>query len=211
MDKTHEIFISYIPIDTNLFKPNNLKSSNNFQIIFCGNGNSRKHPETVIKAFEKINRLYQNTYLVFVGSVINKEQELRKMIKCQENICFVGHKEPNQVVELLNQSSVMCLPSEHESFGIAWVEAMSCGLPVIAGRGSCEEEVITNEGGFFANPLSDNELFELFKLLIDNNELLLEKQYSARKIVETRYSYDVVAKNVLKYYKKLWDLRLNKQ
>jgi|LakMenE01Jun11ns_1017448.scaffolds.fasta_scaffold9930881_3 glycosyltransferase involved in cell wall biosynthesis len=209
LDDTHKVFTSYIPVNTSFFKPNNLAKSDYFQIIFCGNGNTRKHPETVIKAFEKLHDYHKNVRLIFVGSVITKEQELRNMVQCQTNITFVGHKEPQQVAQLLNESSILCLPSEHESFGIAWVEAMSCGIPVIAGIGSCEEEIITSEGGFFVNPLSFDDLFEVLKLLINNNQLLLAKGYAARKIVEGCYSYDVVAKNVLEYYEELWDRRLN--
>jgi glycosyltransferase involved in cell wall biosynthesis len=64
-------------------------------------------------------------------------QNLSKELKIEENIIFLGYVPEEVKYRYLSQSDIYLLPSLHEGFGVCLLEAMYCGLPIVA----------TNNGG----------------------------------------------------------------
>lgn len=62
---------------------------------------------------------------------LKKLNEIRKVLKIDAAVKFVGRKEPVELPNYYNASEILVLPSHYESFGITAVEAMACGVPVI--------------------------------------------------------------------------------
>jgi N-acetyl-alpha-D-glucosaminyl L-malate synthase BshA len=68
-----------------------------------------------------------------------------------QDVIFLGKQ--NQVQDLLNCADVMLLPSEIESFGLAALEAMACGVPAVCSRvGGLPEVVRDGVDGFLVPP-----------------------------------------------------------
>jgi glycosyltransferase involved in cell wall biosynthesis len=208
---SHPIFTSYIPIDTDIFKPTISTEIVKPQIIFCGNANLRKRPETLIAAFIYLADKYVDLSLVFVGNVFFREENLRNLLpsSLQHRVRFTGLLPAPKVAELLNQSTVMCMPSEHESFGIAWVEAMACEVPVVAGRNTCAEEIVTSQAGIFVDPLSPHETAKAIDGLLSNPSKRKKMGQAGRCIVEERYASPIVAQRVLDWYTSLWERKIH--
>jgi glycosyltransferase involved in cell wall biosynthesis len=209
-----ETFISYIPIDTEIFQPKPaaaLAMQHSPQIItFCGNDNPRKRAESLAKAFAQLAAQNQRVQLNFVGKCQTNEQELRSYIpeEFQDRVVFTGVLNDRQIAHLLQRSTVFCLPSEHESFGISWVEAMACGIPVVAGTGSCAEEVITAEAGVFVDPNRPDQLATAIARLLDDPKRCHDMGTRGRELVMSRYHSSIVAQRVLDWYESLWAKRL---
>jgi glycosyltransferase involved in cell wall biosynthesis len=205
-----DTFISYIPIDTEIFQPNLVAAramqNSPPQITFCGNDNPRKRAETLARAFAKLAAQNQLVQLNFVGKCQIKEQELRRYIPSgfQDRVVFTGVLNDRQIAHLLQQSTVFCMPSEHESFGIAWVEAMACGIPVVAGTGSCAEEVITAEAGVFVDPDRPDQLAIALARLLDDPKLCYDMGIRGRELVMSRYHSSIIAQQMLDWYESLW-------
>jgi glycosyltransferase involved in cell wall biosynthesis len=204
-----ESFISFIPIDTEIFRPNKDSAFHqgleNFQITFCGNDSIRKHPEVLAKAFSLLACKYPSIQLNFAGNCYLREAEVRSYIpeKFQQHVKFKGLLKDFEVAQLLQQSTVFCLPSEHESFGISWVEAMACGIPVVAGKGSCAEEIITSEAGLFVDSDRPEEVASAIEKLLRDSLLRRQMGEMGRKIVMNRYDSLIVGKKVLDWYELL--------
>jgi glycosyltransferase involved in cell wall biosynthesis len=205
-----DAFTSYIPIDTDIFKPDPTAAfaikNNPQQITFCGNENPRKRAETLAKAFAILADKDPEVELVFVGKCQANETELRSYIprEFQDRVLFTGVLNDRQIAHRLQRSTVFCLPSEHESFGIAWVEAMACGIPVVAGTGSCAEEVITTEAGVFVDPDRPDHLATAIEQLLNNPDRCRELGRRGRELVMSRYHSSIVAQQVLNWYESLW-------
>ncbi|RLG01983.1 hypothetical protein DRN58_00535 [Thermococci archaeon] len=90
-----------------------------------------KGQELLIKSFAKVRQLLPDTNLVLIGDGEEKKklQELVKNLDLENNVFFLGfQKNP---YKFMKHASIFVLTSRYEGFGLALVEAMTCGLPVI--------------------------------------------------------------------------------
>lgn len=100
-------------------------------ILFAGKLQRRKHPLTLIEAFQGLDhgRLRQ-PYLVFVG-----DGELRESIVAtaaqDDRIRFLGFRNQTEMPTFYDLADVFVLPAEKEPWGLAVNEAMNAGCPVI--------------------------------------------------------------------------------
>ena len=74
----------------------------------------------------------------------------------QNNIHLVGIKTKEQIAEILKNSSIFLLPSRNENFSVAVLEALACGLPVIASICGGIRECINETNGLLF-PVDDVE------------------------------------------------------
>lgn len=114
------------PINTNLFKSAQPKSLNKLSFIIWGRHVPDKRIDLAIKACNELN-----IPLTIVGKGPITE-ELKKI--AGDSITFTGFIDDNELIKQAENASAFLFPSL-EDFGIAPVEAMSTGLPVIAYRG----------------------------------------------------------------------------
>ena len=63
---------------------------------------------------------------------LKRLNKLKELLNISAAVTFVGRKKQNELPDYYNASEVVVLPSQYESFGIAALEAMACGIPVIA-------------------------------------------------------------------------------
>lgn len=133
--------------------------------ILCHISNFRKVKRVadVIRIFEKVNQKIP-AKLLMVGDGPDRfacEQLCRSLDLC-DRVIFLGKlRETRQVLEL---ADVFILPSESESFGLAALEAMAVGVPVIStDKGGLPEVNLNGSSGFLA-PVGDIEAMADFTL-----------------------------------------------
>jgi len=111
-----------------------------------------KRVRDVVAIFAEVRKSLPAT-LVLIGDgpdrdAVEKETD---RLGLRHDVRFFG--KVDQVAELLRGSDLFLLPSETESFGLAALEAMACGVPVIASAvGGLPEVVVSGESGFLAPP-----------------------------------------------------------
>ncbi len=153
-----EIEVIYNGVDTEKFRPVNEFDN---KILFVGHMVSRKGPQILLDAFEKLSEDYPFTELNFVGGG-RKKEELKKQTRekgLKEQINFLENVSDEELIELYSES-VFVLPSEYEGLGIVYLEANACGAPAVGCNLSAVPEVIDHgETG----------------MLIDRNPKSLEK------------------------------------
>ena len=131
-----------------------------------------KRIEDVVKIFFEIQKEVPSK-LMMVGEGPEKEQAeyLCKQLGIQHKVIFFGNS--NEIDKILCFSDLFLLPSETESFGLAALEAMACGVPVISSNSGGLPEV--NKDGF-SGYLSDvGDVYKMsqdaISLLQDSNKL----------------------------------------
>ncbi len=116
-----------------------------------------------------------------------------------ERLHFVGHQPPEIVAQAHNIAKISIMPSRSEGFGIAGLEAMGCGLPLIATEDTGAESFAVGKIIASENPEQlANGMMELLNLSdFDYDDL-------SQKALETAqtYSWAAVAKKRLDYYSK---------
>ncbi|MFO0598003.1 MAG: N-acetyl-alpha-D-glucosaminyl L-malate synthase BshA [Myxococcaceae bacterium] len=102
------------------------------------------------------------------------------------NVQLAG--EQQDVVPFLQRSTVFLLPSEVESFGLAALEAMSCGVPVVASRVGGLPEVVTDGQTGWLHDVADVDAMEgSVRRLLDNAALHERFATAARETAVTRF------------------------
>ncbi|ABF92721.1 glycosyl transferase, group 1 family protein [Myxococcus xanthus DK 1622] len=123
-------------------------------LIHVSNFRPVKRITDVVAIFTEVHR-HRPCRLVMVGDGPERspaERMLREM-GLEGRVAFLGKQD--RFEELVAASDVFLLPSEQESFGLAALEALSCGIPVVASDlGGIPELVTHGETGFLA-PLGD--------------------------------------------------------
>ncbi|WP_168123461.1 glycosyltransferase family 4 protein [Paenibacillus sp. HB172176] len=146
------IYVTHFGIDTNLFKPLPVDSSESEKNAFVF-GIVKKIEDKygvglLIEAFNEFikNDSEKKCKLIIYGkgSKENEYIELVKKLNMQEYIHFRGYINNEKVPQVLHKINVVCLPSilDSESFGVAAVEAMACAKPLIVSNASGFTEVV---------------------------------------------------------------------
>ncbi|MBD3360488.1 glycosyltransferase [Candidatus Peregrinibacteria bacterium] len=181
--------VIYPPVDVEKFRVSD-KHSNYFLIV--STLTPYKKIDQAVQLFNKTGRR-----LVIVGD--GPQRNYLESIAC-DNIEFLGFKEDEVVKEYLQNCRAFIFPGE-EDFGIAPVEAMSCGKPVLAyAKGGLTESVISGKTGeFFFEPNVESMEDGLARLLY--NEIFY-RPHTIRRHAKN-FSKDVFEKKIKQKIRKI--------
>lgn len=204
--------IEVIPnfVDTNYYKPidasamrKNIAPNGEKILIHVSNFRVVKRVPDTIRILEKVNKEIP-TKLILVGDGPDRsecERLCRELNLCN-NVIFLGKQEA--LIEILNCADLFLIPSQSESFGLAALEAMACGLPVISSTvGGLPELILHNETGFIAQI---GDVDRMAKYVIDL--LTNEKKYNlfsknARRRAVENFDKSIVIPKYIEYYEKV--------
>jgi L-malate glycosyltransferase len=162
-------------------------------LMHVSNFRAVKRVEDVVEVYARVReRIPSRLILVGDGPERPRAQQRAAALGVADGIVFLGKH--TSVDELLACADLFLLPSESESFGLAALEAMSCGTPVVASRvGGLPEVVEHGESGFLL-PVGDVEAMadgaieilsspDLWQSMSREGRRIAEEQFSARKVV----------------------------
>ena len=135
--------------------------------IFLGAIQPRKNIDTLIDAFEKLRKdgRSRDVGLVIAGEPGWMYDEIMKKIKNSERVTATGKIFPEDSPALLAGSVAFVLPSFYEGFGLPALEAMACGVPIVAADNSSLAEIVGEAGILFDAYSRDNLADCLLKIL----------------------------------------------
>ena len=200
-----EIIVMGNGIDNNVFKPIEKKSGDNY-ILFTGRLSYRKGLFDLIECGKYICKKYPNISFILVGKGPLLD-ELRKRVNelgMTKQFKFVGFVNREELITLYQNATIYVLPSHYEGLPTVLLEAMSCGLPVIATAVSGNLDVISHgKNGILIPPKAPEKMAEAISLLLENAELKKHLGENARKTIEENFTWDIISNNFLKCYKSL--------
>lgn len=178
-----------------------MEKRNTIKIISVGRLSQQKDFETLIKAFYLVNKKITklDLYIIGDGELKNRLIKLTKKLKLNNNVHFLGWR--NDPFPFLRNSDLYVFSSKYEGFGIAIIEAMGCGLPIIATDTPYGPSDILKRGKYgvlipVGNPCL---MAQKMELLIRNKKL--RKKYA--KLALTR-SKDFDLRLIIKQYENLF-------
>ncbi len=157
--------IEVIPnfVDVEYYHPNKRREclrkryaqGDEFLMSHVSNFRPVKRVADVIKVFAKVHEALANSRLVLIGSGpdTGMAEQLIEKLYLQDKVSFTGSV--SSVADILACSDVFLLPSEYESFGLAALEAMACGVPVVASNAGGLAEVVDHGKSGFLHPVGD--------------------------------------------------------
>ena len=123
-----------------------------------------KRLDILINAFAKLIEKMPDAVLTIVGDGPEKDnlKLLSRKLNISKRVNFTGYQRKPAVAEMLRHHHVLVLSSEVETFGVALVEAMTAGLPVIATRCGGPESIVSPDTGML---VKRNDPFKLAKAM----------------------------------------------
>lgn len=193
--------IEVIPnfVDTTLFRPGrqpchraSLAPGGERIVMHVSNFRAVKRVEDVVEVFARIHRKVPSR-LVFVGDGPERPRAVQRAddLGVRDDVLFLGKHA--SVDELLPCADLFLLPSENESFGLAALEAMASGAPVIASRVGGLPEVVEDGVTGYLFPVGEVEAMAEggIRLLLDEAHHA-DMAAAGRRSAETRFSAEAV-------------------
>jgi glycosyltransferase involved in cell wall biosynthesis len=141
-------FVCYLGVDTEIFRPLN-SSKENF-VLSVGSCHSAKGYDFIISSLSHIDEKIRPKFIIISNSVSMPYKNYLERLASQNEveIEIKSLVEDKELVQYYNRARLFLYAPYLEPFGLAPVEAMACGIPVIAVReGGVRESVIHNETG----------------------------------------------------------------
>jgi len=123
-------------------------------LLFLGRLHEKKGCDLVLEAFAAMRnsaRADQSLHLVIAGPCADEEyqEHLKRMAPNKATVTFTGMLAGNRKWGAFNTADAFILPSHQENFGIAVVEALACGTPVlISNKVNIWREIAAAEAGY---------------------------------------------------------------
>jgi L-malate glycosyltransferase len=146
-----------------------------------------KRVEDVVRIFAAVRaEIPSRLDLVGEGPERSRIEALVESLGLREHVRFLGER--GDLVEILQQSDLFLLPSQTESFGLAALEAMACGVPVVASDvGGVAEVVADGQTGFLAAVGDVTSMVGHAHLLLTDESLRRRMSRAACYVAEARF------------------------
>ena len=172
-------------------------------VTFLGRLTAKKRLDLLVDGFARVATSDPALHLVIagpdtegIGSNVRSQIEL---LGIGERVSFLGVVTGDMRDSLLAASQMMVLPSENESFGLAVVEAMAAGVPVIVSEGvAVHREVVNAEAGMVAGRNADG-LAEAIRSLA-SPETHKRMSHNARSLVGSTFGLGAMAEGLEDMY-----------
>jgi N-acetyl-alpha-D-glucosaminyl L-malate synthase BshA len=192
--------IDVIPnfVDTELYKPGQRTGK---LVVHNSNFRPVKRVDDVIAVF---SQLPKDTQLALIGDGPERSRLERAVhdLGLADRVRFLGKQ--LSFIEVLQSASVFLLTSELESFGLAALEALSCGVPVVATRVGGIPEVISDGGNGSLHDLGDvRGMAASVKGLLDDPALHARMSAAARATAVGKFSLEPMIDRWEAYYRKV--------
>lgn len=215
--------IEVIPnfVDTERFTPAPVRDRSRFDAIFAsagGDPEDRGAPVLFhVSSFRPVKRVVD---LVEVLASVRRRMKARLMLigdgpdrqslmsrarelNVQRHVCLVGaHAE---FVDYLRNADVFLLPSESESFGVAALEALSCGVPVVAYRVGGIPDVVVPAVGRLVEPFDVQAFAAATAGILSDPDSRETMGRAARAHVTTRFGRDAAISRYEDHYRRVLD------
>lgn len=172
-------------------------------IVHVSNFRRVKNVPAVIDVFSEVRRS-RRVKLLLVGDGPELETVERMVADrgLSDEVLFLGDQE--FIAGILPAGDVFLLPSEHESFGLAALEAMSCGLPVVASNtGGLHEVIRDGETGFLLDPHDVRGMSDVIVRLLGDEGMRTEVGLKARQRALRDFGKDRIVGQYVSLYERL--------
>jgi D-inositol-3-phosphate glycosyltransferase len=205
--------ITVVPcgVDTEVFRPLEKARirrqlglpANERVVLFVGRIEPLKGIDLLLRAVSHLDGRFRVLVIGGDGKDLARKSELAVLaaeLRIADKVNFVDAVPHDDLPLYYNAADICVVPSYYESFGLVAVEAMACGVPVIASRvGGLKETVQDGQTGYLVPWLCPEPFAERLDLLLSNEPLRRSLGREARVAAE-RYHWSEVAARVEDVY-----------
>jgi len=174
------------------------------RILFVGRLHPVKGTQYLLGAMSIVHRELREAKLILVGDGEEREhlETLTDNLGIRECVEFAGRVPHERVKDYMNQAEVFVLSSLSEGFPVTILEAMACGLPVVATRvGGIPDIIEDGTNGYLVDTMNQEQLAEALLKLLQDEKLRRDISGNNREKAK-KYRWDAVAATLEGIYQK---------
>ena len=171
-------------------------------LLFVGRLDPFKGPDLLLRAAAMME---EEAQVVIVGGnpagdeEVQQLRELAAQLKISKRVHFPGALPQQELPMIYSAADVTVVPSYHESFGLAAVESLACGTPVVATRAGGLTTVVQHGETGYLVPRCPGFFAERLDMLLKNPDML-ERMRSAARPSVLQFSWKHVASQMRDVY-----------
>jgi teichuronic acid biosynthesis glycosyltransferase TuaC len=197
--------VVYNGVNPILFSPNPLKAEPiDQEILVVGNLLRSKGHELVLRALGNLRSSFPRLRCSIIGEGPERAslETLARDLDIASKVRFVGRQSRSQVAEAMQHCSVFALPSRNEGLGCVYLEAMSCGKPVIGCLGQGIDEVIEHDKNGWLVPANGLEdIVQGLCVLLGSPEQQKRIGTAARRTILGKFTLSHQAEHLARIYR----------
>jgi len=196
----NEIRVIHNFVNVDLYKPSPERSSDPKRLVHISNFRPVKRVLDCIRILAEVRRdIPAQLYMIGDGPERGPAQRLTRELGLDSDVIFMGKQD--HVERLIPLNHVLLLPSEMESFGLAALEAMACGVPPVSTRVGGVAELVTDGQDGFLEAVGDiGAQAARVRELLSNESLYERMSIAARRTAVDRFSTDLIIPKYERYY-----------
>lgn len=169
------------------------RKDNRVRILFFKHHKSIYGPRELLRAFASIAERFPNATLTMAGKgpLTDELQTLSAELGIQHRVTFPGFIDNKHALSYIAGHDIMVMPSlVAEGFGVAALEALAVGVPVIASNSGAVNEIVDdNQSGLLIDPANTDQLSGALARLIEDSDLRKRfGEYGKQRVAE-RYNW----------------------
>ncbi|HLZ63849.1 MAG TPA: glycosyltransferase [Ktedonosporobacter sp.] len=174
-------------------------------LLFAGRLDPFKGPDLLLQAAAMME---EQAEIVIVGGKLSGDEDVEKLqalaeeLHIQDRVRFLGALPQQEMPMMYSAADVTVVPSYHEIFGLAAVESLACGTPVVATRAGGLTTVVSHGETGFLVPRCPGFFAERLDTLLRDPELYGQMRAASRASV-VQFSWKHIAANVHHLYDEL--------
>jgi len=183
-------------------------------VLYAGRFDPRKGVDILIRAMaDEVMADHQDCQLLIAGGsrpgqADGKERDrleaLVHELGLAQRVCFLGRVDQDLLSTYYAAADLCCLPSYEEPFGLAALEAMACGTPVVASAvGGLNFTVLPEQTGLLSPPGNVEKLAGAMARMLSDRPWAAHLGQASRARVEAHFSWDGVAGRLDQVYREL--------
>jgi len=170
--------------------------ADDFVLLWLGIFMPHRRLEDAIQAIRLLKSQGARAKLLLAGSdrsypeYFNSLKVLAKSLDVQDEVIFTGKVSDEEIRDFYCACDAFLFPNENQTWGLAVLEAMACGRPVLVSRGAAVHEVLTDQENAVLFPARDPEaLSQRIQLLVANPELRRSIAQKGMALARSTYNW----------------------
>ncbi len=193
---------SFLPADTNVV---------NQTVLYFGTLARKKGVLELPCIFEKVHKAHSDVKYLIIGrdnsDVDSGSNSTWSLMRNQFDsisgldLRYIPGLPRQELITYIQNSAVCVYPSYAEALPVSWLEAMSCGKPIVASNiGWASEIIVDGQNGFLVHPADHQGFADKVNRLLMDADLRHRMGMAARQTIQERFSSKVVLDQYLQFY-----------
>lgn len=186
----------------------NAPSAHDIRICNVAFMHLKKNQSRLIRVFSRLLKEYPNAELHFVGDGPERPllMALCESLGISSKVIFHGAVAKDNVFRIMRSCNIFALSSDYETFGVVLIEALACGLPVVATKCGGPESIIVNSALGYLAEKDDDDFYNGFLSTIHTIFEEPDNSDKRKRFISENFSLEAVGKRFKAIYVAIMDV-----